>query len=201
MKTVLFDIDSTLFDTKKFMKSADLAMAEELKQPLEKILEVYKKYRSSITRTAFNPWDYLETLAKEFNVDEKKLEEIFFKRELFEQSLYPDTLATLDAMRGRYQLGTFTEAVILWQEKKLKLSGLINYFDPKITFISSNKISPKLVTKFPASVIIDDKPEYLEKILELRNDIQVIWINRKSDKKHEKFATIHNLGKLEKVIK
>jgi len=64
-----------------------------------------------------------------------------------------------------------------------------------LIFIFEEKRSLKTLQSLPKNaVFIDDKYEVIDLLLE--NDLEAVWINRKSDKKHHKAPTISKLSDL-----
>ena len=198
--TILFDIDKTPFDTPKFAQETNEALAHTIGHSVEELMGVFFEYEKTITRTEFNPWDYLQALANAFQVDRAKLEQVYFAPEHYRNSLYSETLPVLQSLH-EHQLGAYTEAVIAWQEKKLELSGLKHFFVNNLIFISRDKKDSQLISQLPPSIVIDDHVEYLQAMKQLRpNDLQPVWINRESEEKSPEFSTIHDLSELIEMV-
>lgn len=198
--TILFDIDRTIFDTKKF-KEHTIAHYEKLLDPKKaNISGLIKEYDATLpSRDYYHPNDLASYIAKRLGHDEKGLQEKFWDAtHIFENSLFEDTIHVLENLSKTHRLGIFSQGIEDYQLAKLLHGKIHHHFEKEIIFISRNKAHPDFLSKIPKGVmIVDDKPEMIEKI---SINHKPIWINRESKERHPIHPTIHNLNELAKVL-
>jgi FMN phosphatase YigB (HAD superfamily) len=111
-------------------------------------------------------------------------------------SFFKEVKKVLSALKKTHTLGLFTEGYHDHQFRKIKKSGLLDFFSQGHHYILFNKRTLKVINSLPKnSVIIDDNPEVIEVLLK-RKDITPIWINRKDQSNHPQVFTIHSLEEL-----
>jgi hypothetical protein len=191
---LLFDIDLTLYDSLHFRKIYPPLMVNALGITSEEYRETQKGYLNTLEKsTDFLPVKYLRHIAHTYSYPFQKLHDIYYNPELFRTSLYPDTIPALDKLKLNNTLGIYSEGNHDFQITKLKLSGIINYFDPNFIFIHRRKVDLEIINTLPAnSTIVDDKLEVI-KLLSLYPDIHPVWVNRTSTVSEVKFKTISSL--------
>lgn len=198
MKPVLlFDLDNTLFNTRTcFGELVTPLLAEALRVENEDIHQVTDEYKASLARnTDFDPQQYLDWLHEEFGGDRAQLEQLYFKPELFQKSIFSDVLSTLDQLKETQTLGIYSEGVAAFQHQKLKLTGLEPWFDPEYTFILHRKLEPEVLATLPPAVIVDDREDVVNELLTMSH-LKPIWINRTDSVSHQEAPTIHSLSEL-----
>ncbi len=60
------------------------------------------------------------------------LARLFRAASLYRLQLYPEVLAVLDSLRGRYAMAAVSDGQSLWERAELRATGLNGYFDPVI---------------------------------------------------------------------
>lgn len=197
---ILFDLDNTLIDTVALMRVFVIPTLEKtLGVTPAEFDSINQSYRDSLVdSTAFDPTSYVEHLSATYKVPAATLSEAFFDQRFFEKSLFSETVGVLQALQNQYELGIFSQALITeYQFAKLKLSGILPFFNQELLFISEDKTSKKIIQNLPAgATIIDDRIRFLQPLVDSRPDLQLIWLNRTSTEKNSDFATIHSLLEL-----
>lgn len=177
---VHFDIDKTLVDTKKMLENIKLSVSQigVSKEVFESAVNTY--LASLESRTFFDPEEVIQTLLIQSPaVTEEQLRAAFWKPENFSQALFPEVLSVLTTLASVVELGTFSQGVLYWQEKKLRLAELDKFFASHTRIIENNKLSEESLNKLPSqAVVIDDKEEVITHLRQKRSDLQVFWINR-----------------------
>lgn len=95
-------------------------------------------------------------------------------------SLYPFVEEVLRAISGAYTLGILSQGEKELQEKKLKETGIIHFFDPSHMYIVENKHTElekimKSLVKF-STILVEDKKEMLERAHEFDSDLVTVWV-------------------------
>ena len=182
MKYVFFDIDFTLFDCREFER---MVFAKLKKDLFSFSLRTLKK--------DFTALRYFITTAPE-KIDASRLTDSFLDPAYYQKALFPDALPALEALKNTAKLGAWSEANPKKQMIKLKLSGLINFFEPELLYLSRHKL--KLVEKIADSyglenvIFVDNKPKLIKKLSGL--GIQSFLIDR-SDTQPTNVPTIKTL--------
>lgn len=164
IQAVYFDIDNTLFDTKCLVRQFVLpAFAEKTGWSQADLQTLIKDYQASLPRaTAFDPDVLLEKMATATNQSVAQLTELFFTPAFYQGSLFPETLEVLEKVVGVFPSFLYSEAVEKWQEKKIELSGIGEFFEQKNRIVTIDKLAPEILAKIqPESVIIDDNPSFI----------------------------------------
>ena len=178
---VLFDVDKTLFDTPKFNEEIHKSIAELANLQFEEIIDIKNQYSQKLKKFSdFHPKEFHKFIAQKTNIDLDQIEQIFYNPDLYKKNVFPDVAPAIDRLSRSHQLGIYTEAVLSWQETKLKLSGLDQLFDPEMIFILRRKVEPKFLNGLPPVTIIDDSPEVIEELDEF-DHITSIFIDRYQD--------------------
>ncbi len=186
-KVVLFDIDFTLFNSKRYRDR----FTEQIQQLIDYkgddfgqiSEEVYQALRKNLAY--FDPQLYSERLSEKLQIpiDGKKIEEIILNEELMEESLYEDTIEVLKflAKQEGLILGVFSAG--LMRAQQLKIKKLENYFHRDHIHIFEFKkhhALSEMLEKYRDDeiVIVDDMIHVLYEAKKIRSDIFTIWIKR-----------------------
>ena len=207
-KTILFDIDKTLFNTPRFTEDLLTRVDEFLKSKgILKISgeELFNRYIYGLDQVShFRIEELIRFSLKQlaqFNLSKEELNRL---RELIlyhleKDYLYPDVLPTLKKLAGQgYALGIFSQSHDrTFQEGKIR--PIYRYFEPELIFISQAKAEPEFLTKLPLkATIIDDKPEVVTALSEFAKkhdrDWQLYLIDRHKLVKAEVQAKLERLG-------
>lgn len=195
MSTILFDIDKTLFNSSLFMGKFIENVSQRTGIEKSKIIDINKKYIEELeSRTDFETLVFIEKLVNEIKVEKEIINDIFFDKEIYIASLYPEVKNVLQRLKENgLLLGIFSEGFELFQLKKLEIAGLKDFFNKDFIFIGRRKLDDKFIEKLPDGVfIVDDKKEVIEK-LQSFNKFKLFWLNRKDDQKIDGVITIKSL--------
>lgn len=210
---ILFDVDRTLIDTDQLKRKFFAALATLTNRSADQIKQSYLQYRESlkneagqISVTEFNPSVWLKIINQETGVSLKKLTTTFLDPELYLQSVFADTVPTLEKLQPKVILGIFSESVTSWQKKKIKQAGLAKFFDQNYQFIYLHKLleaDEDLTRLDSGSVIVDDRLDILLNLAKKYPHLRLIHINRKpttKNKVHHQIKTIKSLTELTKLL-
>lgn len=195
-RIILFDIDKTVFDTRASGKKYGQKLAERCHVGEEKIKESVESYRSQLeSSTDFDPDELLARIETEYGVEKGNLEQVLFDQSNF--ILFPESGAVLEKLAKTSILGLFSEGRQQWQKKKMELTGIARFFDPKYVIVERRKMNEESIKKIPqGSTVIDDKRVVIERLKQLRPDLNLIWINRENEEKIEGVTNIKSLKDL-----
>lgn len=186
-RVILFDIDHTIFDTKKYLDLSLAMLRDRLGLSDEDefhrlTIEIYKEQR---THAAFQPEIFVETLLKrlgrEGNVQE--LGEIFFNPDIMGQSLYSDVETVLQdfAARPDVLLGIFSHGQSSHQRAKI-VSIMSVFKDDSIYINEIDKIKqiPQVLSRHKDDqiYIIDDLMDVLFSFKSLDKSVVTILSKR-----------------------
>ncbi len=193
---VLFDIDGVLFDTEKFGKLIRSKFVKILGVNEEELISANADYYSKLSeRTDFDPRGITAYLSDRYEKDVSKLDGVFWGEEgIYQESLYPETREVLEKLKDQKVLGIFSQGNEELQNRKLDASKIREYFSPEYTIIQRRKLSDEAIELLPReATFIDNKHDVVRS---LKQFVDVIWINRKSDESDPEIKTIHSLAEL-----
>ncbi len=195
--SILFDIDLTLFDADLFRLNVYPRLAETIKISLPEFNGTLAAYTNALEKSSdFLPNRFLRHIAKDHSFPFQQLYNTFFNPQNFINALYPDTVPGLQKLFPGRSLGIYSEGYREFQTTKLRLSGILDYFNPDLMHIHRRKIDPAVLNCLPNdSVIVDDRPEMISGLIPYPN-ITPVWLNRKDDATHPTVKTIHSLTEL-----
>lgn len=199
MNTLLFDIDGTIFDSRKFLRSVWDSYCSNFNIPVLKLRETIDTYYLGLeNRTEFNPKDLTDAISKRFNVDRNDIWKIFWdNKNLYENAIYYDTIDALNFAKKHFNVGTYSQGFFDLQKHKLEMIGTLEYFNPELLFITADKSEKKFLKTLPKnSIIVENAYEVVEKL----GDFKPVWINRNSDENDPKIPTIHSLTELPHLL-
>lgn len=194
---ILFDVDHTIFDTDTWTREyVRPALMDLLDTTPESLDEVAQQYQATLEKyTDFNPEDYLEFLANEFEVEFQTLRQVFFTPAFMAHSVFSDVFSTLEALKKHHRLGILSEANEAYQRTKLTQSGLLDHFEPELTFILHRKTEPAVLEELVSATIVDDNPKVIAEIAQY-DHLEPIWLNRRDDNQQATVRTIRSLKEL-----
>lgn len=186
-KIVLFDIDSTLFDAKKFrekiLSNTIRAIGYKASKSIEKkLLDLYIASRR--LNGFFNQKLFIKDVISKFNINSTStaLAKAIFNDSVFSGNLYIETKQVLESLSKDklLSLGIFSRGYPNFQIKKIKE---VRYFLQKEhvhIFLFKDRELPKVVKKYKECklYIIDDSLNTLYKAKSLNKNIFAIWIKR-----------------------
>ena len=190
-KIILFDIDHTLINTSQLRENLTGILIKLIHVNKNDYMRVTFIYTNSLkSSTDFRPENYCRILSKHFGCNYKKLLGVFYISEkIYRNALYPDTVTALEKLKVKYILGIYSEGYKRFQLTKLKLSGIMPYFDKRYIFIGRRKLSKKFLGLIPANSIIIDNNKKVINIL-TKNNIKNIWVNRNESIKQDNILSV-----------
>jgi hypothetical protein len=198
---IYFDIDKTMLDTKQLMSNCQNAL-QGVGVDGAVFATTLNQYLATLpSKTLFDPEVFLDLLANSSQASKDIVQKKFWLPENFGNALFPEVLATLQTLSSKCMLGTFSQGVSSWQQKKLDLSGLSEFFpDEEKRIIESNKLANKVIDRLEKGAwVIDDKEIVVETLEAVRPDLRVFWIVRNDE--HTQQNSIQSLTEvLEKLI-
>ena len=200
-KIILFDWDDTLFSKKLYKGNllSNLARICEINE--EEATAADNEYFNNLIKSGdFKIEDYLSFFKKRFN---KKINSEDFNTDklgIYSKALFTETIEFLEKMKNDHTLGIYSQGFESLQRLKIKFSGIQNYFDEDLIFISRDKIQIEFVAKLPTGVIVvDDKKEVIIRLSETRPDLELVWINR-VDQEKLKTSQIKTIKSLDELL-
>lgn len=182
-KVILFDIDYTLFDTKRFIKASisligDMVGSqnkEEFFKNNEKILFASKNSLGSV-----DPTLYIKNLVSEYKaIDSDVLHDLFFNPQTLEKYLYPEVIDLFKTLSRREDviIGIFSTGEATFQHAKI--GALRVYIDPMHIHIHENKkehISSLFKDTEDTLYVVDDRFDVLEAIKKENSQVTTIGV-------------------------
>lgn len=198
---VLFDIDYTLFDQDSYRDNFFPLLGEEIGiTDKDEFLSLKKATDEKTRRIAgyFDPYVFLNELIKhaQKTTTLKRLENIFFNNDIYEASIYEDTLSVLNQLNDKnYAVGILSTGHTKHQKRKIE--QLKKYFKKTDTHIFPNKIHvlKEVLEKYKTYkniYLVDDTLEVLEAAKAVNSNLQTIWL--KKTKKYEAPFSIPNFN-------
>jgi hypothetical protein len=187
-QVVLFDIDGTLWNPRKRDELFRAELSRRWGVDQQQYQVWLEEYVASLPdSTHFLPEAWLGLLHGKLYqmgrpVEEKELEAIFFDRAQFLAALYPEVLPVLEQLHDTYRLGVFSQGFAEFQLLKLQLSGLYPWLESDKLFISANKTTAEYLELLPTAVVIDDRPDMIERMC-AASQLQPVWLRRAESKK------------------
>lgn len=189
-KIILFDIDYTLFNAQNYRNAFVTALQKEIgisdsQNFLQIADEAYVESRAEIG--IFDPKLFLQLLGEKLHekLDIKKLEKLIVNEEIFNSSLYEDTVAVVSelAKEKNIFLGIFSAGFLPIQRPKIKLlEPFLHKEHVHIFEFKKGKALPDLLKKYKDSKLfmVDDIAEILYKAKQINDNITTILIRREN---------------------
>lgn len=201
-KIIFFDIDGTLFDVPNFLNLLHQKLIDQFdmtNQDISKLKILYDEVKKE--NGYFLPTSFLTKIVNHFQLlDLDRLEEIFWNVDLFEKSLYKDTLAVGDLAKLA-KIGIYSKGDLEFQRKKL--SFLETSIDDQDIYIFPNKIGKarEVFEKYEGYKVylVDDDLEVLEHV-ENSTRVNPVLIDRNSRYNSTDIKTIRNLAELKSIL-
>ena len=127
-----------------------------------------------------------------FDIDYTLFDTNLFKEtQLTTFRLYDEVEETLKTLKKNFRLGIFSEGDLEFQETKLKKTAIAAYFEPKFSFIVSDKRDAlkELGEKLSGEeqiFMVDDKLEILADIKHAISKVKTVWVKRGFYAEHAK---------------
>jgi len=186
-KVVLFDIDYTLFNAKKYREKFTEKLAKALRytgSDFNKHADsAYKEHRE--THAYFDPVIFAQTLSRKLSllVDAEELKQIILSEKILEESLYDDTIRVLSRLAEYKELtlGIFSAGLLHVQEPKIKqIRHFLHEDHIHIYEFRKQHALPQLMEKYKKDfvIIVDDIQEVLHIAKQNKPDVHTVLIRR-----------------------
>jgi hypothetical protein len=193
---ILFDIDNTLFMTRKFLNETPITISKKFKLNQKEIIEIAGRYENSLPKpTDFTYFRLIDIIAEKYQLEKLRLEHTVFDYIHFDKFLFNDVLPSLKELSKKYVLGIFSEGDIKYQTEKLVFMQIEKYINKDLVYIYKNKRIEEILNNLPDSTIIDDNPEIIG-LLQEQKHIKPILINRNKKEARVNTNTIMSLSQL-----
>lgn len=201
LNAVLFDIDYTLLNTLISKENCRSKLSTFLNVSVEDFSAIAKDYvRKDMGFTDFNPEEYFDYIGKKYNVRTQDVSKVFLDDENFKNTPYPEVVSSLKDLSRNYRLGIFSEGFEDFQLLKLHKSGLLPYFDQEITFVFGKKLTQESLDLLPRGCFVVDDNYFVVDALCKSGPFRPIWLNRKTNGKHQDCETVFDLTNLKEVL-
>ena len=214
-KLILFDIDYTLFDSRKYREKMFKDLLNKLghKDSEFFLKKVEETYFLSKEKGAFIPAQFVNRLIKDFNLNysSKDLEDILWKKKIFVECLYKEAedVLRLLSKNKNIKIGIFSGGHDVFQRKKIE--AIKDFFDEEHihVFMQKDQKLKKIINKYKGLKLyyIDDVLDFLKKAKTFNKDIVTVWIKRGRYAREQAITdfnpdkTITNLLELIPIIK
>ncbi|MDP2702249.1 MAG: hypothetical protein Q8P98_09295, partial [Candidatus Rokubacteria bacterium] len=185
-KTVLFDIDYTLFDVNYFNKNFHKKMAG-----LFGLDEIFVRESSIdaideiVSSNSFLDIDkYIILFLKKIKKEEEKkeVEKLFYNSRFFKKGFYKEVKKTLKLVSKIAKIGIFSKGDYKFQWAKIEQSGFKDFFHKETIYIGHDKLKfiPVLKKnhKDEKIFLVDDKPMVIYEIKKNFPSVFTIWLKR-----------------------
>lgn len=201
-KIIFFDIDGTLFDVSSFLNLLHQKLIDQLgmtSQDISKLKIIYDEVKRE--NGYFFPTSFLTKIVSNFQlVDKTRLEKIFWGIDLFEKSLYKDTLAVGDLAKLA-KIGIFSKGEVEFQKKKLSFLNIS--IDDQDIYIFPNKVDKirEIFGKYEnyEVYLVDDNLEVLREVKNLTS-VNLVLIDRNNHYNGTDIKTITDLNELKRIL-
>jgi phosphoglycolate phosphatase-like HAD superfamily hydrolase len=176
---IYFDIDNTLIDASALVSAIAIRLVSRglAAQEFESAVNDY--YQNLEDTTNFDPQELITLLAQRCAIDPIIIEQEFFNPAHFIEALFPEIIATLETLSKTHRLGIFSQGNRSWQEQKLSLSGIDQYFDPQLKLIAQRKLALEVINQLKKnSSVVDDTFVVITTVASQRPDLQLFWLHR-----------------------
>jgi len=187
---VYFDIDHTLYDTRRLLNESIFPQLEELCATNRTDLEdtIADFYELHASRTDIDVLLLLRFLSEQYSVSLQKLV-VLYETADFKSFVYPQIIETLQQLQSKNcTLGILSEGVLRWQQHKLQKAGLIQFFEPERIQILRRKENPQALHFLnPQDIVIDDKPSMCQQVVATgTTPILALWRYSKTEQNQMK---------------
>lgn len=197
MSLILFDLDNTLLDTGKIVNQGfKPALQAYLKSETSDLDEASQAYwQTLVDSTDFDPQAYAAFLAERYGEKTERLLELIYQPQWYTDHVFAEVPEVLSTLAKNHQLGIFSQGNAIYQQQKLQLSQLLQFFDSNLIFIFDRKIQPAILANLPSAVVIDDRLAVIETAQDF-SQLRPIWLNRSGENTNENVTSIQSLSEL-----
>lgn len=202
MNKILFlDIDRTLFDSDLFLDTFYTELRGSFGLPENTDLNSFYQNAKN-EKGYFDPEIFVKNISNSIQVDENKINEVFWDDKLIDDCLYPDALSIKNLL-NKTTLGIFSKGDEKFQMKKIVF--LNDLLEEKNIFITSNKFESMatLLNNYSDFEIsfVDDELDVLISEKKLKPDVNVFLIDRKGNlEDNVEVRKIKSLEELENLV-
>lgn len=192
-KIILFDIDGTLIDASLIGDMVYSKISEVSGLDERKIREIKDEFRLKVT--GYHVTDLVDYISQKSGINLTSLKNFLDSESIYSTYIYDDVRDVLSKLSEDNNLGIFSDGDLNYQNKKI--SSIKEFFQDNLIFITIGKLMNGFLEKIPnGAMIIDDDKNVLEKLKQLRPDLELVWINRENEEKMEGIRTIQSLKEL-----
>jgi len=211
---VLFDIDYTLFDKDIFLDSLFISVGNLFGMERNEITEIGKlAYKENIVELDhFDPKYFSLKIAENLDKlqDLARIEDLVLEKYNNPESLYPETLDTVNKISEIATVGIFSKGHDRFQ--KNKINKFRHLLKEDHIYITNNKYEAlqRIADKYSGVklYLVDDLLDILYSAKKLKADIMTIWVKRGIYAKNQEAisgfspdAEIENLSEVVKIVK
>lgn len=184
LKKILYivDMDNTLMDTDA-LKRAIASKFNTLIYP-RKDINFWKFYEEARTKSGLvKISDIALRLSKKLKMKSKPLENLFYNHK-FKRYLYPQSVILLKKLKKQGDVIIVSLGEKSYHQKKIRQSGVEKIVGTKNVILATNKLTAikkvdsSLSKKYDKVIVIDDRPDMLENIWNLRKKIVTVWVRQ-----------------------
>ncbi len=191
-KTLLLDIDDTIYDVAKAKLMFEKALSKKLNLKASYLADLingsYKDLKEKVGY--YNPSSYVDILAKKLLTSKSKIQQVSWDEEKFVKCIYNETSRFIQRIYKKFDILIFSTGDKKFQSKKLKT--IKKYISNKNIYIYKNKTTKlkSLINKLKNKdiFIIDDSPEVINKAKEINKNIHTILIKRRKYNKNYNYS-------------
>lgn len=212
-KLILFDIDNTLFDSPKYIKTFTAAIARELAVEYSEEFQnsAWEAYRELREYSTFDPDLYAPILAKKLtrDLDISRIVSIIMDDGLITSCLYPEVLATFQKLQTLpLTLGIFSSGRSDLQQIKIRqFAHLMAEEHMHIVQVNKKEAVSKIFSQYVAStypvVFVDDLLPILEEAKKIMPKLVTVWSKRGrhlAEQKKGKFNPDYTVTSMEELL-
>lgn len=197
-RTILFDIDKTIFDSHKYRIYRDEGLSSMLGISVMELAACGKAYQDQLLhRRLYDPHGHAQWIATYFGVNEDIVfNAVYGQPDCFQKAVYDDVFPTLHQLhRQEVGIGIFSEGNMFHQRQKLEKTGIAHLVDPAIVYIFDDKTTPEHLQSVPRDcTVVDDKLSIIA--LLVHDGREAIWLNRTGSEMSTISPTIFSLQQL-----
>lgn len=129
MKTIIFDLDNTLYPEKTYVQSGFKAVARYLSDKYKfDIDKLFSKIMDIFNEDGRG--NVFDSLVNDLNIDEDVSILVYIYRYHFPDiSLYPESIPLLNMLKNNYKLALISDGRAFVQKRKVDALNIENYFD------------------------------------------------------------------------
>ena len=192
----MFDIDLTLINSNEYKNRTLNALATYTHKSTKEVEIIREQYlRSLATSKDFHPKELAKWMSMALGNNSDNIYELIWNKKILVGLCYDDVEEVLVKLGKNNTLGIYSEGFEDLQKLKLEANNLLKYFDPKWVYITRRKLGDVRLHTLGKVTVVDDNYKICE-VLKDYEDVDVYWLNRKSNKKGKGVKTIKSLTEI-----